>query len=65
MTAKIVLKPRIQLGVVPTHLRFVGGLVPDAEGKFPRNEAGVLETVAGSVDQMPEPGAPRSIVVAP
>lgn len=47
MTAKIVLKPRIQLGVVPTHLRFVGGLVPDAEGKFPRNEAGVLETVAG------------------
>jgi hypothetical protein len=47
MSAKIVLKPNLELGVVPTHLRFVGGLVPDENGKFPRNEAGVLQTVAG------------------
>jgi sugar phosphate isomerase/epimerase len=26
----------VKLGVVPTHLKFVGGLVPDEQGKFPR-----------------------------
>lgn len=47
MPAKIVLKTKVQLGVVPTHLRFVGCLLPDANGKFPRNREGVLQTVAG------------------
>ena len=43
----IVLKPDIQVGVVPTHLKFVGGIAPDADGKFPRNPDGILEIVAG------------------
>ena len=46
MSARISLKTKVQLGVVPTHIKFVGGLVPDGQGKFPRNGAGVLETVA-------------------
>lgn len=47
MSSAISLKPDIQLGVVPTHLRFVGGLLPDENGRFPRNEQGVLRAVAG------------------
>lgn len=47
MLAKITLKPDIQLGVVPTHLRFVGGLLPDERGRFPRNGEGVIRTAAG------------------
>ena len=46
MSSQIVLNSAIQLGVVPTHIKFVGGLVPDAAGKFPRNAAGTLEMVA-------------------
>lgn len=47
MTENIILKPNVQLGVVPTHIRFVGGLVPDENGKFPRDEHGVLRIVSG------------------
>lgn len=47
MPAKFALKPKIQLGVVPTHLRFVGGLLPDENGRFPRDENGVIRVVAG------------------
>lgn len=47
MSAKILLKPNVQLGVVPTHLKFVGAIVPDENGKFPRDAAGVLQIVAG------------------
>lgn len=47
MQKKITLKPDLDLGVVPTHLRFVGGLLPDEHGKLPRGEAGELRTVAG------------------
>ena len=36
----------IKLGVVPTHLKFVGGLVPDENGNLPRTESGELITVA-------------------
>jgi len=39
--------PAIRLGVVPTHLRFVGGLVPDATGKYSRDAAGEIRLVAG------------------
>lgn len=41
MPASITLKPNIQLGVVPTHIRFVGGLLPDENGKLPRDGDGV------------------------
>ncbi len=47
MPSKILLKPNVQLGVVPTHLKFVGGLLPDENGKFPRDANGVLRVVAG------------------
>jgi hypothetical protein len=50
MSPNISLKSKAQLGVVPTHLKFVGSLVPDANGKFPRDENGVLVTVAGMRD---------------
>jgi hypothetical protein len=42
MSAKIVLKPKVQLGVVTTHFKFVGGIVPDEKGKFPRDADGAL-----------------------
>jgi len=44
---KIPLRPNIRLGVVPTHLRFVGCVVPDANGRYPRNAAGEILLVAG------------------
>lgn len=47
MPARIVLKTNVQLGVVPTHLKFVGGLLPDENGKFPRDADGVLRVVSG------------------
>ncbi|MEO7100077.1 MAG: hypothetical protein ABI162_12000 [Luteolibacter sp.] len=42
MFAKIALKPKVQLGVVTTHFKFVGGIVPDEHGKFPRDADGNL-----------------------
>jgi hypothetical protein len=41
----IPLKSNVRLGVVPTHLKFVGGLVPDENGKIPRNAESVLIVV--------------------
>lgn len=35
-------KSNVQLGVVPTHLKFVGGLVPDEQGRIPRGDGGLL-----------------------
>ena len=40
------LRPQVNLGVVPTHLKFVGGLVPDENGKIPRGEDGRLLVVS-------------------
>ena len=50
MSKRITLKTNVQLGVVPTHLKFVGALVPDEHGRLPRNSDGVLVTVAGMRD---------------
>ncbi len=47
MTAQISQKSNVILGVVPTHLKFAGGLVPDLAGNFPRNDSGELVVVAG------------------
>ena len=44
--AKITLKPNIEFGVVPTHIKFVGGLVPDDSGCLPRGSDGRLLSVA-------------------
>ncbi|PXA03199.1 hypothetical protein DDZ13_13325 [Coraliomargarita sinensis] len=46
----ITLKPNIEFGIVPTHLRFVGGLVPDDQGKLPRTAGGEIAVVAGVRD---------------
>jgi hypothetical protein len=46
MAESISLKTNVELGVVPTHIKFVGGLVPDGEGRLPRGEDGVLLIVA-------------------
>ncbi len=46
MSAKIALKTKVQLGVVTTHFKFVGGIAPDAHGKFPRDAAGVLRVLS-------------------
>jgi len=42
MSASITLKPNVELGVVPTHIKFVGGLVPDDDGRLPRGDDGKL-----------------------
>ena len=44
--AKIDLKANVELGVVPTHIKFVGGLVPDENGCLPRGDDGRLLTIA-------------------
>lgn len=46
MSKSIYLKSNIELGVVPTHVKFMGGLVPDANGKLPRDAAGEFVVVA-------------------
>lgn len=46
MPTDITLRPNIELGVVPTHVKFVGGLVPDESGKLPREDDGTLVIVA-------------------
>lgn len=42
MSEKILLKSKVQLGVVATHFKFVGGIAPDEHGKFPRDANGEL-----------------------
>lgn len=37
----------VALGLVPTHLKFVGALVPDENGRLPRNSEGGLIALAG------------------
>ncbi len=46
MAQEISLKTNVELGVVPTHVKFVGGLVPDDDGRLPRGEDGNLIVVS-------------------
>lgn len=46
MASSILLNTNIELGVVPTHIKFVGGLVPDDDGRLPRGDDGELLVVA-------------------
>ncbi|MDF1851914.1 MAG: hypothetical protein P1U85_13830 [Verrucomicrobiales bacterium] len=46
MAESITLKTDVELGVVPTHIKFVGGLVPDDDGRLPRGDDGKLLVVA-------------------
>ncbi|MDF1825407.1 MAG: hypothetical protein P1U68_12245 [Verrucomicrobiales bacterium] len=42
MAETITLKTDVELGIVPTHIKFVGGLVPDDDGRLPRGDDGAL-----------------------
>ena len=56
MAVTIENKSNIELGVVPTHMKFVGGLVPDENGKLPRGEDGrliMVSEMAGLTDASP------------
>ncbi|NCF87497.1 MAG: hypothetical protein GWQ08_18575 [Verrucomicrobiaceae bacterium] len=44
MAESITLRTSVELGIVPTHIKFVGGLVPE-EGRLPRGEDGKLLVV--------------------
>ena len=46
MPSNISLKTGVELGVVPTHVKFVGGLVPDDDGRLPRDDDGQLIVVS-------------------
>ncbi len=46
MPKEITLKPKIEFGIVPTHIKFVGGLVPEDDGRFPRESDGRIAIVA-------------------
>lgn len=46
MSQTLTLKPNIALGVVPTHIGFVDGLVPDGNGNFFREADGRIAIVA-------------------
>lgn len=63
--SSITLKTSVDLGVVPTHIKFVGGLVPDENGKLPRNDDGKLCLVAEVEDLLAQSPAPFSIVQVP
>ncbi len=65
MITKIALKSPVVLGVVPTHIKFVGGLVPDEHGKFPRNDSGELIMVAAMTELMEISKAPIASVQIP
>lgn len=47
---KIELKSKIKLGVVPTHIQFIDGLVPDDQGNMPRDKAGQIKVVSRMKD---------------
>lgn len=46
MEKRIKLKADIELGVCPTHVKFVGGIVPNDDGRLPRNPDGELILIA-------------------
>ena len=47
MAIQIKNKSKVEIGVVPTHLMFVGVSVPDEAGKLPRTNSGDLKIVSG------------------
>lgn len=45
MSNSIQSRSKVKLGVVPTHLKFAGGLVPDEAGRLPRSAGGELVVI--------------------
>ncbi len=62
---QIQLKSNVRIGVVPTHLKFVGGLVPDDNGRIPRNENGELVLIANMKELTANSRAKISCVQVP
>ena len=58
-------KSKVKLGIVPTHLMFVGGLVPDENGKMPRDGEGNLIVVANMEKLVSESRAKIGCVQVP
>ena len=54
VTSEITLKAQVEFGVIPTHIKFVGGLVPDENGKLPRGDDGRLLSVAELAHLQPD-----------
>ena len=68
MAEQITLKANVELGVVPTHIKFVGGLVPDDNGRLPRAEDGnliVFNEMARLIELSPIKIASAQITVFP
>ena len=68
MAEQITLKANVELGVVPTHIKFVGGLVPDDDGRLPRAEDGnliVVNEMATIIGLSPVKVASAQITVFP
>lgn len=64
MSLEIPLRPSISFGFVPTHVKFVGGLVPDEGGMLPRNAEGELMVVAEAAAILKQSSAkPNSIQI--
>lgn len=58
-------KTKVNVGVVPTHLKFVGGLVPDDNGKIPRGGDGQLLVVSNMANLTKNSRATISCVQVP
>ncbi|MDF1753552.1 MAG: hypothetical protein P1U89_12310 [Verrucomicrobiales bacterium] len=68
MAGELTLKAGVELGVVPTHIKFVGGLVPDDDGRLPRNPDGqltVIAELAALKEESPAPVQSAQITVFP
>ncbi len=61
----IALKSPVKIGVVPAHLKFVGGLVPEENGDLPRNNAGEIKVVANLKKLRAESPVEISVVEVP
>ena len=47
MIEKLQLKTNVKLGTLATHLKFVGGIVPNEDGRLPRTDTGEIIIVDG------------------
>lgn len=54
MAVTIPLKANVEFGIVPTHIKFVGGLAPDENGKLPRGDDGQLMVVSEMASMVKE-----------
>jgi hypothetical protein len=65
MAETIPLKSKAKLGVCPTHIKFVGGLLPDEDGRLPRTPEGVLVVVDNFATLQKMSAAPIDIAQVP